>query len=49
MCALHDRQFAWVDWLEFDVPVTLASSAIESDWFVAFGAFRKDCDESDTD
>jgi hypothetical protein len=49
MCALHDGQPAGIDWLEVDVVVTVAPSAIEPDGFVELGAFSRDCEESGTD
>jgi hypothetical protein len=49
MRALHDGQPAGIDWLEVDVLVTVAFSAIESDGFVELGDFSRDCDERGTD
>ena len=49
MCALHDGQFAGIDWLEVDVLVTDAPSAIELGGFASLGAWSKACDESGSD
>jgi hypothetical protein len=49
MCALHDGQFAGIDWLDVDVLVTVAPSAIEFDWFVNLEVGSIDCEESGTD
>ena len=49
MCALHDGQPAGIEWLEADVLVTVAPSAIEPGGLVSLDALSMDCDESGTD